>query len=93
MTSFASLYSSDEMTVVVGDHNISPRKNLKRYNVVRKCKPKTFKNVKMGADIMLLKVKDHLLGCDEMFTRPYKCTFNNYSIIFRSLGKQFWEER
>ncbi|RXN31076.1 mast cell protease 1A-like protein [Labeo rohita] len=47
---------TDEMTVVVGDHNISPRKNLKRYNVVRKFIPKTFKNVKMGADIMLLKI-------------------------------------
>uniref|UniRef100_A0A8C1ACV4 Peptidase S1 domain-containing protein n=1 Tax=Cyprinus carpio carpio TaxID=630221 RepID=A0A8C1ACV4_CYPCA len=46
--------ASKEMTVVLGDHNISPQKNLKRF---RKFIPKTFKNVKMGNDIMLLKVK------------------------------------
>uniref|UniRef100_A0A8C2DJL5 Peptidase S1 domain-containing protein n=1 Tax=Cyprinus carpio TaxID=7962 RepID=A0A8C2DJL5_CYPCA len=50
------LYSSKEMTVVVGDHNISPRKNLKRFDVVRQFIPKTFKNFKMGNDIMLLKI-------------------------------------
>uniref|UniRef100_A0A8C2AFG7 Peptidase S1 domain-containing protein n=1 Tax=Cyprinus carpio TaxID=7962 RepID=A0A8C2AFG7_CYPCA len=44
------------MTVVLGDHNISPQKNLKRYDVIHKFIPKTFKNVEMGNDIMLLKI-------------------------------------
>ncbi|XP_026054746.1 granzyme-like protein 1 [Carassius auratus] len=48
--------ASEEMTVVVGDHNISPSKNLKRFDVVRQFIPKTFKNVKMGDDVMLLKI-------------------------------------
>lgn len=61
--------SSKEMTVVLGDHDISPRKNLDRYNVVRKFIPKTFKDVKTGNDIMLLKVRQHLSGCDGIFTR------------------------
>ncbi len=71
LTLSALLHSSEEMTVVLGNHNISPQKNKKRFNVVRKFIPKTFKNVKMGNDIMLLKVKKHMLGCDEIFTR--KC--------------------
>uniref|UniRef100_A0A8C1L8L1 Peptidase S1 domain-containing protein n=1 Tax=Cyprinus carpio TaxID=7962 RepID=A0A8C1L8L1_CYPCA len=48
--------ASKEMTVVLGDHNISPQKNLKRYDVIHKFIPKTFKNVEMGNDIMLLKI-------------------------------------
>ncbi|KTF74780.1 hypothetical protein cypCar_00049451, partial [Cyprinus carpio] len=52
--------ASKEMTVVLGDHNISPQKNLKRF---RKFIPKTFKNVKMGNDIMLLKIsREAVLG-------------------------------
>uniref|UniRef100_A0A673JS38 Granzyme M n=1 Tax=Sinocyclocheilus rhinocerous TaxID=307959 RepID=A0A673JS38_9TELE len=48
--------ASEEMTVVLGDHDISPQKNLKRYDVIHKFIPKTFKNFKMGNDIMLLKI-------------------------------------
>ncbi|KAF4097696.1 granzyme B-like isoform X2 [Onychostoma macrolepis] len=53
--------ASEEMTVVLGDHNISPQKNQKRFNVVRKFIPKTFKNAKMGNDIMLLKISSKVV--------------------------------
>ncbi|XP_051765838.1 mast cell protease 1A-like [Ctenopharyngodon idella] len=54
---------SKEMTVVLDNHDISPRKNLDRYNVVRKFIPKTFKDVKTGNDIMLLKIsREAVLG-------------------------------
>ncbi|XP_055072771.2 granzyme K-like [Misgurnus anguillicaudatus] len=47
---------SGHMTVVLGDHNIKLQRNLKRYEVVRKFKPKPFTSVKEGDDIMLLKL-------------------------------------
>lgn len=78
MTPSDLLYSSEEMTVVVGDHNISPSKNLKRFDVVRQFIPKTFKNVKMGDDIMLLKVKTRVLSCNEIFTRWHAHLITTY---------------
>nr|XP_055072771.1 granzyme K-like [Misgurnus anguillicaudatus] len=47
---------SGHMTVVLGDHNINPRRNLKRYEVARKFKPKPFTHAMEGDDIMLLKL-------------------------------------
>ncbi|XP_065102479.1 mast cell protease 8-like [Paramisgurnus dabryanus] len=48
--------TSDHMTVVLGDHNINPQKDLKRYEVAHKFKPKQFKHAREGDDIMLLKL-------------------------------------
>ncbi|XDV22387.1 hypothetical protein PO909_027289 [Leuciscus waleckii] len=48
---------SGNMTVVLGTHNISPQvANLRRYTVQHKHKHPSFKNVKNGSDIMLLKL-------------------------------------
>ncbi|XP_056614619.1 granzyme-like protein 2 [Triplophysa dalaica] len=53
---------SENMTVVLGDHNIGPGKNLERYEVVRTFK-KSFTNVLKGDDIMLLKLgREAVLG-------------------------------
>ncbi|KAA0712227.1 Mast cell protease 1A [Triplophysa tibetana] len=50
------------MTVVLGDHDIVPGKNLERYEVVRTFK-KSFTDVLKGDDIMLLKLgKEAVLG-------------------------------
>ncbi|KAA0712225.1 Granzyme C [Triplophysa tibetana] len=50
------------MTVVLGDHDIVPEKNLERYEVVRIFK-KSFTNVLKGDDIMLLKLgREAVLG-------------------------------
>ncbi|KAL1251320.1 hypothetical protein QQF64_019116, partial [Cirrhinus molitorella] len=70
--------ASEKMTVVLGDHNISAQKNLKRYDVVDKFIPKTFKNVTMGNDIMLLKIsrKAVLGGKVKTVTFPHQ----HYSI-------------
>lgn len=57
------MYFSENMTVVLGDHNIGPGKKLERYEVVRTFK-ESFKDVLKGNDIMLLKVK-HWLVCGE----------------------------
>ncbi|XP_067272009.1 mast cell protease 1A-like [Pseudorasbora parva] len=45
------------MTVIVGTHNISPKAaNMRRYTVQHKHKHPSFRNVKTGNDIMLLKL-------------------------------------
>ncbi|XP_020347547.1 mast cell protease 1A [Oncorhynchus kisutch] len=49
--------NKSNLSVVLGTHNI--KKGLGkavRYNVERKCKPNSYKNVKDGSDIMLLKL-------------------------------------
>ncbi|XP_077082692.1 granzyme B-like [Siphateles boraxobius] len=52
---------SGNMTVVLGTHNISPQvANLRRYTVQNKHKHPSFKNVKTGNDIMLLKLSKKL---------------------------------
>ncbi|XP_067270926.1 kallikrein-7-like [Pseudorasbora parva] len=49
------------MTVIVGTHNISPKAaNLRRYTVQHKHKHPSFRNVKTGNDIMLLKLSKKL---------------------------------
>uniref|UniRef100_A0A671KKR5 Peptidase S1 domain-containing protein n=1 Tax=Sinocyclocheilus anshuiensis TaxID=1608454 RepID=A0A671KKR5_9TELE len=67
-----------QMTVVLGDHNISPQKNLKRLNVVRKFIPKTFSNFKMGNDIMLLKIsRKAVLGGKTVKIPHQHCSVKN----------------
>ncbi|KAG1939821.1 granzyme-like protein [Pimephales promelas] len=56
---------SGNMTVVLGTHNISPQgAKLKRYTVQHIHKHPSFKNVKTGNDIMLLKLSKKLKGKD-----------------------------
>ncbi|XP_030640764.1 mast cell protease 1A-like [Chanos chanos] len=48
---------SGNMSVVLGDHNINvKRKNLRKYQIKQKYKPDSYKDVKTGDDIMLLKL-------------------------------------
>ncbi|XP_042567823.1 granzyme B-like [Cyprinus carpio] len=52
---------SGNMTVILGTHNISPQgANLKRYTVQNKHKHPSYKNLKTGNDIMLLKLSKKL---------------------------------
>ncbi|ROL40825.1 Granzyme-like protein 1 [Anabarilius grahami] len=51
----------DNMTVILGTHNISPQQeNLRRYTVQHKHKHPSFRHPKTGHDIMLLKLSQKL---------------------------------
>lgn len=93
------MYYREHMTVILGDHNIDPGKNLERYEVVRKFKLKSFTKVLKGDDIMLLKVKRWLV-CGEFAQEQCNQTLKGKNevrvkciCIYSSARKRFWEER